>query len=90
MMRIYLCLGIWIFGMVTYAGSAEILPESFLRGYDPVTILYSSEVGPEGGGPLDDPSPHLTVDPPVPGEFRFIDAKTIQFRPADPRRSFGP
>ena len=70
--------------MAVYAGSVEILPETFLRGYDPVTILYPSEVSPEGGGPLDDPSPYLTVDPPVPGEFRFIDGKTIQFRPSDP------
>jgi len=65
------------------ADATTILPETFLREYDPVTILFPHDVGPAEGGPLDDPGALLSVDPPVHGEFRFVDARTIQFRPAD-------
>ncbi len=66
------------------AKGPEILPENYLRGYDPVTILFSDPIGPEAGGPLDSPGEFLRVNPEVKGEFRFVDARTIQFRPADP------
>jgi len=64
--------------------SSKILPETYLRGYDPVTVIFQKAVGPDGGGPLDRPAGLLKVTPEIKGEFRFVDAKTVQFRPADP------
>ncbi|MGA2763313.1 MAG: MG2 domain-containing protein [Spirochaetia bacterium] len=63
-------------------GTAGIVPDRFLRGYDPVTISYAAQVGPSGGGPADGPGEFLAIVPPVPGEYRWLDARTIQFLPA--------
>ncbi|MBN2354429.1 MAG: hypothetical protein JXD23_17795 [Spirochaetales bacterium] len=59
-----------------------IIPETFLRGYDPITVFYARSVGPAAGGPLDNPGDLLSVSPAVPGEYRFVDARTVQFLPA--------
>lgn len=64
--------------------AGSIVPDRFLRGYDPVTVFYDSPVGPTRGGPADGPGEFLTVVPPVPGEYRWLDARTIQFLPAVP------
>ena len=37
------------------SASIQILPETYLRGYDPVTVIFQKPVGPDGGGPLDRP-----------------------------------
>jgi alpha-2-macroglobulin len=63
---------------------STIVPEAFLRGYDPVTVFYDQAVGPARGGPADGPSAYLAVVPSVAGEYRWLDAKTIQFLPAVP------
>ncbi|MBN1524599.1 MAG: hypothetical protein JW904_08955 [Spirochaetales bacterium] len=60
-----------------------IIPESYLRGYDPITVFFSSDVGPKDGGPLDNPKGLLEISPPHPGEYRFIDSRTLQFLPAE-------
>ncbi|HEQ71941.1 MAG TPA: hypothetical protein ENN69_05585, partial [Spirochaetia bacterium] len=59
-----------------------IIPEHFLRGYDPITVFYRDVVGPERGGPLDNPGDLLSLSPPHEGEYRFLDAHTVQFLPA--------
>ncbi len=66
----------------------EILPERFLRGYDPVTVYFVANVGPAGAGgshaPADDPSRLARMKPAWPGAWTWLDRKTLQFRPAEP------
>jgi alpha-2-macroglobulin len=64
--------------------AGSIVPDRFLRGYDPVTVFYDSPVGPSRGGPADGGGELLTIVPAVPGEYRWLDARTIQFLPAVP------
>lgn len=66
------------------AQTAQVLPERFLRSYDPVTVQYERDMGPQGGGPADGPGPLLTVEGAPAGEYRWIDSRTIQFLPAEP------
>ena len=63
---------------------ATILPESFLRGYDPITIQFPGDKGPRNGGPEDHPERFLRLEPSAPGEFRWVDARTLLFKPAVP------
>lgn len=81
-------LPVLVFGLVlgglAAAQSSTVLPERFLRSYDPVTVRYDKAVGPEGGGPADGPGPFLTVNPSPAGEYRWSDSRTIQFLPAEP------
>ncbi len=65
-------------------GKTIVLPESFLRGYDPITIFFSGDTGPKGGGAEDQPQKVLRMEPEVPGEFRWVDARTLLFKPAVP------
>lgn len=64
--------------------SVMIMPSSFLREYDPVTILYNRDMHPEGSGPLDNPDQFVTIKPSQPGEYRWLDPRTIEFRPSIP------
>ena len=63
--------------------SQEVLPEQYLRGWDPITITLENDYGPEDGGPLDTPGELFSLDPYHPGEYRWLDAKRIQFLPAE-------
>lgn len=63
---------------------AIVVPDSFLRGYDPVTVLYDAELGPAGGGPVAGPSPFLSIEPALDGEYRWEDSRTIRFLPSVP------
>lgn len=61
----------------------EILPERFLRGYDPITVYFVDNVGP-GRAAADDPSRFARLRPSWPGAWTWLDRKTLQFRPAEP------
>ncbi|MEI6557774.1 MAG: alpha-2-macroglobulin family protein [Rhodospirillaceae bacterium] len=61
---------------------AVLVPEHFLRQWDPVTVFFDREAGPAGGGPEDHPERLLTQTPPHPGAFTWLDGHTLQFRPA--------
>ena len=61
---------------------AVLVPEHFLRQWDPVTVFFDSEAGPAGGGPEDHPERLLTMAPSHPGAFTWMDGHTLQFRPA--------
>lgn len=63
---------------------AVIVPEDFLRRWDPVTIFFDAARGPEGGGPEANPGEHVTVSPEHPGAYTWLDTHTLQFRPAEP------
>ena len=45
------------------ANQITIVPEIFLRGYDPITVFFPQNTGPMNGGPADDPGvgEHLRV-----------------------------
>ncbi|MDY7233218.1 alpha-2-macroglobulin [Hyalangium rubrum] len=64
-------------------GQARILPEQFLRGFDPVTVYFSDNVGP-GKRAADDGAKLLKLTPSWPGQYFWADKKTLQFRPAEP------
>jgi uncharacterized protein YfaS (alpha-2-macroglobulin family) len=65
------------------AGAERLLPERFLREYDPVTVFFAQDRGPSGGGPGDDASALLSISPAQAGEYRWLDSKTLQFLPAE-------
>ena len=65
-------------------GGALIMPSTFLREYDPVTILYNRDMNPGGAGPIDKPEQYLVLKPGHAGEYRWLDPRTLEFRPAIP------
>src|SRR5262249_10169686 len=66
------------------AQGTVIVPEKFLRRWDPVTIFFARDTGPSGGGPEDRAERFVSVSPEQPGAFTWLDARTLQFRPAEP------
>ncbi len=66
------------------AAGAQVVPDTFLRRWDPVTIFFAAPVGPATANtPEDRPGQFVTVEPRHPGAFVWLDARTLQFRPAD-------
>ncbi|HUH83076.1 MAG TPA: alpha-2-macroglobulin family protein [Stellaceae bacterium] len=61
-----------------------VVPERFLRRWDPVTIFFDGDVGPAAGGPEDHAERFVTMSPAHPGAFTWLNARTLQFRPAEP------
>lgn len=66
------------------ADGARIVPDRFLRAWDPITIFFDADAGPAAGGPEDHPERFATMAPATPGEWRWVGARALQFRPADP------
>ncbi len=66
------------------ATGTVIIPDRFLRRWDPVTIFFTRDAGPPKGGPEDQPQRLVTLNPKHPGAFTWLDARTLQFRPAEP------
>ena len=66
------------------ATGTVVVPDHFLRRWDPVTVFFAQDVGPAKGGPEDHPERLVTLSPPHPGAFTWLDARTLQFRPAEP------
>jgi uncharacterized protein YfaS (alpha-2-macroglobulin family) len=65
-------------------GRPVVVPDHFLRRWDPVTVFFDRDLGPARGGPEDDPGRWVKVAPRHPGAFRWLDARTLQFTPAEP------
>jgi uncharacterized protein YfaS (alpha-2-macroglobulin family) len=69
-------------------GAAEtgprVVPDRLLRRWDPVTVFFASDLGPANGGPEDRAERFVTIEPAQPGAYRWLDARTLQFRPAEP------
>jgi len=66
------------------ATGTTVLPERYLRGWDPVTVFYTDNRGPAKGGPEDHPERYASLSPDWPGAWSWVDARTLQFKPADP------
>ncbi len=62
------------------AGSI-LIPEHFVRAWDPVTLFFDANTGPAKGGAEDNPARYVTMAPSHPGAFTWLDARTLQFRP---------
>ncbi|MEJ2629626.1 MAG: alpha-2-macroglobulin family protein [Acidihalobacter sp.] len=63
---------------------AVMVPDHFLRRWDPVTLFFSRDLGPAKGGPENHPQRFVTVTPAQPGAYTWLNAHTLQFRPAEP------
>ena len=65
------------------ADGARIVPETFLRSWDPVTVFFTQDTGPAQGGPEDHPEKFVTLSPAVPGAWQWLGPRALQFRPAE-------
>src|ERR1051326_752157 len=63
---------------------AQVVPEKFLRRWDPVTVFFERDAGPVGGGPEDHPEKFATIAPPLAGAWQWLGPRVLQFRPAEP------
>ena len=71
------------FDRLQRADSARVVPEKFLRSWDPVTIFFPRDLGPAGGGPEDTPERFVSIQPPVAGAWQWLGPRALQFRPAE-------
>lgn len=61
-----------------------MIPERYLRRWDPVTVFFDSDTGPPMPQAEDHPERYVRMSPPHPGAFTWLNARTLQFRPAEP------
>lgn len=66
------------------AAETTIIPDRFLRRWDPVTIFFSRNAGPVAPGSEDHPDKFVSVDTEQPGAYRWLDSRTLQFQPSAP------
>jgi uncharacterized protein YfaS (alpha-2-macroglobulin family) len=66
------------------AGKVAVVPDRFLRRFDPITIFFPQDTGPASGGPEDHAGRIVRIEPAQAGAFTWLDARTLQFQPADP------
>ncbi len=72
------------FDRLQRADGTVIVPDRFLRSWDPVTVLLDHDAGPTRGGPEDHPERWATLAPSHPGAWTWLGPRTLQFRPATP------
>ena len=65
------------------ADGASVVPEKFLRRWDPITVFFAANTGPASGGPEDDPGRVVKMSPAAAGSWQWLNARTLQFRPAE-------
>ncbi len=61
-----------------------VVPDRFLRRWDPVTVFFQREVQAIKPGPEDRPERFVRLSPAHPGAWTWLDSRTLQFRPAEP------
>ncbi len=64
-------------------GGTSVLPETFLRGFDPITVYFGGDQVPANANADDGPR-RLKLSPDWPGAYVWVDRRTLQFRPAEP------
>lgn len=65
-----------------FSSSSTIVPDTFLRRWDPVTLFFDQDTGKTG--PEDHPENVVQVSPEHPGAYTWLNPRTLQFRPAKP------
>ena len=65
------------------ADGARIIPDRFLREWDPLTVFFPSDTGPKSAGPEDAPQRFVTLQPNIPGAWQWLSPRVLQFRPAE-------
>jgi alpha-2-macroglobulin len=63
---------------------ALVVPDHFLRRWDPVTVFFPADTGPAQTGPEDHPERFVTLTPAQPGAWQWLGPRVLQFRPAEP------
>ncbi len=67
------------------ARGTVVVPDTFLRRWDALTVFFPRSTGPDGHDiPEDHPEAFVRMTPPHPGAWTWLDDRTLQFRPADP------
>lgn len=66
------------------SSGTTVVPDRFLRRWDPITFFFARNAGPAAPGPEDRPERWVGLQPAHPGAFTWLDARTLQFRPAEP------
>jgi uncharacterized protein YfaS (alpha-2-macroglobulin family) len=69
---------------VVRPAGAVVVPEKFLRRWDPITVFFDADTGPAAGGPEDHPEKFFALAPLHAGAATWINARTLQFKPAEP------
>ena len=72
-----------LFDSAQRADGARIVPDKFLRDFDPLTIFFDAETGPAQGGPEDQPGRFVALAPAPAGAWVWLGARALQFRPAE-------
>ncbi len=68
------------------ADGASVVPDRFLRRWDPVTVFFDHDVGQAPGVAEDAAERFVTMTPPAAGAWQWLNPRTLQFRPAEPWR----
>lgn len=61
-----------------------IVPDQFLRRWDPVTLFFNKNTGSAANTAEDHPQRYVSMSPDHPGAYTWLDRRTLQFRPAEP------
>src|SRR5580658_9032740 len=69
---------------VQRADGTLVVPDHFLRRWDPVTVFFPTDTGPAQAAPEDHPERYVTLAPAQPGAWRWLGPRVLQFRPAEP------
>ena len=69
---------------VQRADGALVVPDHFLRRWDPVTVFFPADTGPALAAPEDHPERFVSLSPAQPGAWRWLGPRVLQFRPAEP------
>jgi hypothetical protein len=72
------------------ADGAALVPDRFLRRWDPITLFFQQDAGPPAGGAEDAPQRLVSMSPPQAGAWQWLGARTLQFRPAEPWQPLKP
>jgi hypothetical protein len=70
--------------IIARPAGAVVVPDKFLRRWDPITFFFDKDTGPAAGGAEDHPEKYVSIAPDHPGAATWLNARTLQFRPATP------
>ena len=69
---------------VARADGVLVVPDHFLRQWDPLTVFFPADTGPAQDTAEDHPERVVTLTPAQPGARQWLGPRVLQFRPAEP------